>query len=285
MRLCFTIVALFVMSMLSRVPSDAAAPSPAPDAWPQLLHTAAHTSLSHQPALNSTTAAKLGINWMSAMRAADLGSPVSAYNAALGIPIAYVGDERGDLIAYNEVNGTTVWSTSLGFNDLIRSTPMVAPDGTVWAGTGLNPTIYKLDGATGQVICKIPVMLRIDASIAFGTPPGGVPTVYASTIDGNNIINGQLLAIQESNCKQEWAFTGWRNPSGAWDTPALGVDAKGRGLVFAGSSSPDEEMYAVDALTGKLTWYRSAYIEGDYDIGAAPTVSPPGVNGFADGVL
>jgi outer membrane protein assembly factor BamB len=281
----YLIVATSFVAMLAFIPAAASTPTAPPDSWPQILHDGAHSSVSADTQLSTTTASKLGVNWMSSMRAADLGGPVSAFSTVLGNQMAYVGDERGDVIAYNETNGTTVWSTSLGFNDVIRSTPMVAPDGSVWAATGLDPTIYKLDGSTGKVLCSLKAQLLIESSIMFATPPGGVPTAYTATVDGSNTIYGKLLAIRESDCKPTWAFDNWRNPAGAWDTPAFGVDSKGNGLVVIGTNNPDEEMYAVNALTGKLDWYYSAYVQGDFDIGAAPTISPPGNNGFAGGVV
>ena len=262
-----------------------AAPAPPPEAWPQILHDAGHTSVSADTQINAESAFTLGLDWMSAMRAADLGGPVSEFNKTLGIPIAYVGDERGDAIAYNAIDGSTVWSTSLGFNDFIRSTPAVGPDGGLWVGTGFDPTIYKLDGATGQVLCAVKVPLRIDSSMMFATPPGGVPTVYTATVDGTNVRYGQLMAIRARDCTVEWSVSPWRNPSGPWDTPAFGVDKNGNGRVLIGTSNTDATLYSIDALTGNLVWYRSEYEPGDYDIGAGPTVSLPGNNGFADGVV
>ena len=47
---------------------------------------------------------------------------------------------------------------------------------------------------------------------------------------------------------------------------------------------PDDSEYAVNALTGKLVWRFQGAAIGDYDIAAGATISPPGVNGFADGV-
>jgi outer membrane protein assembly factor BamB len=283
LRLRLTIAAISCFSIISFLPASAA--QPPPDAWPQILHDAGHTSHSNDHQFNSATAPTIGINWMTSYRSADLGGPVTAFNSTLGTTMAYMGDERGDLLAFNETNGAMVWSSTLGYLDFIRSTPMVAPDGSVWAATGLDPTLYKLDGTTGKVLCSMKVQLRVDSSIMFATPPGGVPTVYTASVDASNAILGKVLAVRESDCGLIWAFNSWRNPTGAWATPAFGVDAKGKGLVLVGSASPDDEMYAMDALTGKLVWYRTAYVQGDFDIGAAAAVSPVGNNGFKDGVL
>ncbi len=240
----------------------------AKDGWPQILRDAGHSSVSPDQKLSASTASTIGINWMSPLRSADLGSPVSAYNATLGTTVAYVGDERGDVIALDERNGTTLWSTSLGFGDSERSSPMVASDGSVWSATAYDPTLYKLDGSTGKKLCSLKLSERVDSSIMFATPPGGVPTVYTATISVGKAY-GAELAVRESDCKLIWSFDKWaRQPAGAWATPAFGIDATGKGRVYVGTSTPDDAMYAVDALTGQLVWHYSAYVPGDYDIGA-----------------
>ena len=54
---------------------------------------------------------------------------------------------------------------------------------------------------------------------------------------------------------------------------------------MVGSSSPDCAVYALDARTGRQVWrFQTQIFSQDNDVGAGPTISPPGVNGFADGV-
>jgi outer membrane protein assembly factor BamB len=73
--------------------------------------------------------------------------------------------------------------------------------------------------------------------------------------------------------------------AGSWSPPAFTVDATGRQLVIFGSSSPDNAAYALDATTGERVWrFSPGATYRDADVGAGPTISPPGVNGFADGV-
>jgi outer membrane protein assembly factor BamB len=275
-------VAAAVLCLASIAPLAAEA---APDGWPELLHDAAHSSLSPDQQVNAANGNTLGINWMAPLRAADLGSPVTAYNGTLGATVAYVGDERGDVLAFNTLNGQALWSTSVGFNDAERATPMVAPDGSVWVATALDAAVYKLDGATGKVLCSLKVPERIDSSFVFATPPGGAATVYTAEISVGNLA-GPVIAIAENNCKLVWAFTKWaKKQTGAWATPAFGIDASGNGRIYIGASTPDDGMYALDALTGQMLWRFNAFVPGDNDIGSAATVSPPGNNGFADGVL
>ncbi|MBD5654691.1 MAG: PQQ-binding-like beta-propeller repeat protein, partial [Candidatus Eremiobacteraeota bacterium] len=265
--------------------SGASAADPSTFGWPQLLHDAAHSSVSTNAKLSAATASTIGIHWMSAMRSADIGSPVSATNATLNKTAAYVGDERGDVLAFDEATGASLWATSVGYNNSERSSPLIAPDGSVWVATAYSPTLSKLDGSTGSVLCTVKVPLRMDASIMLATPPGGVETVYFAA--NHTQTNGPEYAATESNCQPIWSYDKWLTLSGAWATPAFGIDASGKGRVFIGTADPDSTMYSLDALTGKELWHYSALNppDGTYDVGAAATVSAPGNNGFADGVL
>jgi len=265
--------------------ADAGGPPAAADAWPQMMRDAQHSSVSPDAQLGAQNASTLGLAWMSPLRAADLGSPVSAYNATLGKTVTYVGDERGDVSAFDESNGTTLWSTSLGFGDALRATPLVAPDGSVWVATSYSARVYKLDGVTGNVLCSVQEKIRMDASPMYAAP-GGVPTIYESTNDFQKI-SGVTVAIRATDCKQLWSFSKWVTYAGSWATAAYGVDASGRALVFVGTADPDTRMYALDAKTGARVWDFAAYNPPpkNYDIGAAATVSPPGNNGIKGGAL
>jgi outer membrane protein assembly factor BamB len=251
-----------------------------------LLLNASHTSVEADTVLTASAGATIGMNWMSPLRAADLGSPVAAYNKTLGKTVVYVGDERGDVIAYDEATGLNVWSTSVGFGDSERSTPLVAPDGSVWVATAYGSTVYKLNGTTGAIECSATEPVNMDASLNYAVPPGGVPSIFVATNDGT-AISGPTVAIAEKNCKQIWAFDGYLQLAGAWVEPAYGVTPSGRGMIFEGTADPDSTLYALDANSGQLFWHFSIYNPppGIYDIGAAATISPPGNNGFADGVV
>jgi outer membrane protein assembly factor BamB len=73
--------------------------------------------------------------------------------------------------------------------------------------------------------------------------------------------------------------------TGSWSPPALTNDTTGRPLLVFGSSNPDESVYALDARDGSQVW-RFQTIPGRHlDVGAGPTISPPGVDGFGDGVV
>lgn len=285
------LVALFIAFLAPAQASENAAPAskpppPPPVGWPQLLRDNGHSSVSPDVKLSASTASQLGVFWMSALRNADIGSPVAAYNSALGRTVAYVGDERGDVSAYDMISGATLWSTSIGIGDSVRSSPLIDPNGNVWVGTAGSSTIAKLNGSTGQVLCSLDAPHKLNSSLMYASPAGGVPTVYTAT-NHTGTSNGPELAIDASNCAVIWSFDNWLTLSGAWATPAFGVDVNGNSRVYVGTADPDSTMYAVDAVTGKEVWKYSALNPPDatYDIGAAATISAPGNNGFADGVL
>jgi outer membrane protein assembly factor BamB len=294
-RICLLIVACCVAALSSaanaagvRTDLRIAAIRQASDAWPQLLHDNAHTGVSSDQSIGATTASTLGIKWMSAMRSADLGSPVVAANQSLGKSVVYVGDERGDVLAFDLASGASIWSKSVGAGISVRATPLIAPDGSVWVATaGSNPApILKLSGATGETLCSFSVPLRVDASVMLATPPGGAATIYVAT-EHTPLKSGTEVAADESNCSILWSTADWLTLSGAWATPSFAVDANGKGRVYVGTADPDSTEYAMDALTGAQIWNYSALNppDGEFDIGAAATISPPGNNGFADGVL
>ena len=84
----------------------------------------------------------------------------------------------------------------------------------------------------------------------------------------------------------EWEFTDYNQTAGSWDSASYAVNANGIPEVLFGTDNPDSSVYAVNALTGARLWWFQCYEpnDGDYDVAAGVTVSPPGGNGFADGV-
>jgi outer membrane protein assembly factor BamB len=73
--------------------------------------------------------------------------------------------------------------------------------------------------------------------------------------------------------------------TGVWDEPALAQEGNGTWAVVFGTSNPDGAVYALNAVTGSRLWrFQTAQTGQDQDVGAGPTISAPGVNGFADGV-
>ncbi|MDQ2865999.1 MAG: PQQ-binding-like beta-propeller repeat protein [Candidatus Eremiobacteraeota bacterium] len=252
--------------------------------WPQLGGSAAHLSYGSDPGITAANAPTMGVHWMANLFSADLGSPVVAWNANLKKNVAYVGNERSDLFALDAKTGEILWSVNLGLGDALRATPAVASDGSVWVATHYNPTVYKLNGATGAVLCSNKAVLPIDASPTFASPPGGVPSIYFESVDSSTA-NGPLVALRTSDCSRIYTFTHYRQIAGGWATPSYGVTPASRPLVLVGTADVDDTEYAIDAVTGALVWrYTLTAPPGDYDIGDAATISAPGNNGFSDGV-
>ncbi len=249
-----------------------------------LLGSPSHGAYRNDPTISTSNASTMGVKWMANLFSADLGSPVVAYNGTLGKNVVYVGDERADIYAIDADTGQSIWSANLGLSDAERDTPAVAPDGSVWIGTNWNSTLYKLDGATGHILCSIksPDAKPIMGSPMIVTPAGGSTTVYWDAVDSGTY--GPVVATNESNCTQTFDNS---LISGSWVTPVYGVDGSGEPIVITGTADPASTVAAYDANTGSTLWTYQTYFptpKGGWDIGDAATISAPGVNGFADGV-
>ena len=96
------------------------------------------------------------------------------------------------------------------------------------------------------------------------------------------------MAFDEATCAIDFSVAPEPpgGTGGIWDPISYAVDATGEGLVLFGTADPDSKVYAIDATTGATVWtYAVANPPpGLYDVGAGVVASPPGANGFADGV-
>lgn len=250
--------------------------------WPEFHSGPLDEGYASNSSLSTANAGSLGVAWATNLHSASLDSPVVAFNSTLNETLAYIGTEHGDLIAVNTANGQIVWGTWLG--SPIRTTPVVY-NGSVYVGTFNSPRIYDVNATTGAVNCYAASPQPIEGTPLVATPPGGVATVYIGTND-SKVASGPVMAINASTCAVEWSFTAYLQTAGSWDPAAYAVSATGVPLVLFGTADPDATAYAINALTGALVWHFSVANPppGAYDIGAGMTISPPGNNGFADGV-
>ena len=250
--------------------------------WAQFHRNPLLTGYAANSPLSTSTAPRLGVAWAADLYGPALDSPVVAYDSALGKTLAYIGTENGDVVAVDVANGQILWSAWLG--SPIRATPLVT-GGAVFAATFNSPRLYKLDASTGAVDCSVVSPQPIEGTPTTATPSGGVASVYLATNDSQTA-SGPLLAVNASNCKVEWEFTGYAQTAGSWTAAAYALDRNGEPVLVFGTSDPDSSVYAVDAVTGKEVWRFQAPNPppGAYDIGAGVDISPPGANGFADGV-
>jgi outer membrane protein assembly factor BamB len=249
--------------------------------WPELHENPQLTGYAANSPLSTSNAGHLGVAWATDLYGAALDSPVVAYDSTLGETLAYLGTETGAVVAVNIADGQIVWGTWLG--SAIRSTPLVN-NGALFVGTDGNPRVFKLDASTGAVDCSVISPQPIEGTPTVATPPGGVTTVYVGTNDAAG--SGPLLAVNAATCALEWQFTGYAQTSGTWTAAAYAVGKSGVPLVVFGTADPDSAVYAVNAVTGAKEWRFQTYNPSGakYDVGAGAVISPPGANGFADGV-
>jgi outer membrane protein assembly factor BamB len=255
--------------------------------WPEAHQNPSLTGVSADPSISTSNAASFGVKWMTYTGAEILDSPVVAWNAKLQKTLVYIGNEDGYFTAYDQATGMPVWSVNLGSE--FRSTPLVSGS-NIWVAPNNAGRAYKLNAATGATECSVSITNNsgesTNASPVIATPPGGTQTVYFGVNDIGNV-NGPVTAVTASDCAvlfsvapEPKAGTG-----GIWDFLSYGVTASGTGLVFFGTADPDSSVYAVNAITGATVWRYAVQNPGTYDVGAGVTVSPPGNNGFADGVV
>ncbi len=268
--------------------AGAARPAGAPTyLWPEFHLDNSLDGVTADPAISTASAPALGVQWMANTGAQILSSPMADYNATLGETLVFAGNEAGYEMAFNQATGVPVWSANLG--SPIRSSPL-AENGNLWVEPSKSYRLYKLNAATGAVECSAPTpnYLGVDSSPMLATPPGGSPTVYIGVNDAGPT-NGPVVGVDEADCAVDFSSTPEpeAGTGGVWDPIGYGVSATGEGLVFFGTADPDSAVYAIDAVTGALVWRYAVDnpSPGTYDVGAGVTVSAPGVNGFADGVV
>jgi outer membrane protein assembly factor BamB len=159
--------------------------------------------------------------------------------------------------------------------------------GVVYFGSTAG-TIYALNASTGAPMCSFSTGHAILASPVVVSSGSG-PVVYDGTVPTGS--SGAEYAIYgpgntHGACKKDWEFSSWATtPDGTWSSPAYGVGANGVPLLVFGSKDRDDSVYAVNANTGARVWRYQTSTLTDSDVGAPPTISPRGRNGFANGVV
>ena len=282
------VASLLGVCLIGAHPATAAA-----DDWPMYGHDPQHSGLAVDSTLGAGTADSLGLRWQANLGQAINASPASVYNDDLGKQLVYIAAKGGTVAAVDAANGERVWSYRAGAD--VNSSPAVFRD-VLYVGSS-DHRLYALDAATGARLCSFDTGGVVNASpVAVDTADGVMVYVGDNGIGGSND-GGHMWAVNgvdpnaAGDCTVKWSFEDFGDPpgsqsnAGVWSPPAYSTDRDGRGLVVVGSSSPDNAAYAFDALTGQVVWrFQTQYFFADGDVGAGPTLSPPGVNGFADGV-
>ena len=270
-------------------------PPPAPVGWPTLQRDAQHLGLSDEQGISSATADKLAVRW--AMQTGDsaFSSPAIVPNATLGKTLVYSGNQLGTFAAYDAATGDRLWHFDIAGN--ISSSPTVVGN-TVYFGAA-DKKLYALNATTGALQCSYTTPGVIYSSPLVVDADGSGLLVYFGDVGltgGND--GGTFYAINgvdpnpAANCTLKWKYDQWGDPPGSqvlvgsYSSPAFAKGVDGVPVVVAGGSSPENAVYAWNALTGQRLWrYKTQSYYQDEDVAAAPTISLPGANGFADGVV
>jgi outer membrane protein assembly factor BamB len=292
---------------ISRAARASAAPN---DLWPEFGHDPLHSGVASDTAISSSTASKLAKRWSASLSSDSFRapSPVVAYSGKLSETVVYTVTFGGTVSAVDAGTGKLVWTRSVGAD--VEASPAVY-NGTVYIGD-LNGRLHALSTATGAVHCTftLPVIApatqpgEIVSSPVVGNVDGTGATVFIGDAglhpkgQPQDLVNGgHFWAItgvgnRAGGCRRKWMYDNWPKKgangtqTGVWDEPALAQNSRGGWEVVFGTGNPDQSVYALNAVNGSRLWrYHTLQNGPDEDVGAGPTIGPPGANGFADGVV
>jgi outer membrane protein assembly factor BamB len=262
--------------------------------WPMFHHDGFHTGVSSETSIDASNAASLALSWQANVGSASYVSPAVVFNPQLQKTVVYVGTQAGQFRAYDAATGQLFWSFKVGSR--VQSSPAVH-NNVVYFGGG-NHYLFALNATTGALLCRFNSGGVISSSPVVANVDGTGDIVYfgdnglTGSDDGGHIWAMHAVDTNAApNCSVRWSFNAFGNPpgsqelAGSWSPPAIAQDSLGRRLVVFGSSSPDSAVYALNAVNGTVVWRFQPRLEFDSDVGTGPTISPPGVNGFADGVV
>jgi outer membrane protein assembly factor BamB len=255
--------------------------------WPMFRGNLTHTGVSPETGINTTTAPTLTPGWSASVGTASYSSPAVVDLKSLGEPVVFVGGSSS-LNAYLASDGAPLWSFPV--SKMVNSSPAVLNGVVYFADT--DGTIYALNAKNGALRCSFATGQFTETSpVVTEDPDGSGPVIYLGTSPPLPDQGDEYAIYGPGNthgsCTQDWAFHGWTiQPGGSWSPPAYGTNANGTPVVVFGSENTDNSVYALNARNGSKIWtYRTNRTTADDDVGASPTISAPGVNGFADGVV
>lgn len=255
--------------------------------WPMFQGGPAHLGVSAETAISVSTAPNLTAGWTAPLGATgSYASPAVATSTTLGEALVYAGS-AAHFYAFSAATGSLAWEFSLGSGSVQASPAVFGGVVYVAASTG---NIYALNASTGALLCEHGVGQHIQASpVVVGAPDGSGAVLYVGTDPGKDAVGAEYAIYGAGNthgsCAVDWKFASWQaSRGGTWSPPAYGTDAHGNPILVFGSRDTDDSVYALNAMTGALDWRYQTSTLPDFDVGAAPTISAPGNNGFADGV-
>jgi outer membrane protein assembly factor BamB len=250
--------------------------------WPMFRANPGHSGISPETAISTTTAGSLTSRWTARLGTPSYTSPAVATSGGRTLVYAGAGNH---FHAYPAGGGAAAWSFTLPAG-VVENSPAVA-GGVVYFGSTAG-TIYALNASTGARMCSFSTGQAILASPVV-VDNGSGPVVYDGTVPSG--VSGAEYAVygpgnSRGACKEDWKFSSWAvTPGGTWSSPAYAMGANRVPLLVFGSKDRDDSVYAVNANTGARVWRYQTSTAADSDVGAPPTISPRGQNGFANGVV
>ena len=301
--------AVFSPAASAQTPAVRAIPAGFQD-WTEHRHDATHSGVSAETTLTATTLYKL--HWaVNTGNAIAYSSPAVVFNTTLGESLVYVGNQGGEMNAYNAATGTLVWSFQVpktaGLSKEIEASPAVS-NNTVYFGDG-DWHEYALNATTGALACTSQSLGGISASSpVIGNPDGNGDVVYFGDAGPSGDVNvqdgGHLWAMygvgntDGAACATKWVYDDFGSPpgsqtgmAGVYSTPAYATLAAGLPVVVVGSTDNDDAIYELNANTGVALWRFQTLLGFDADVGAPATIAEPGTVGasgsqtFVDGAV
>ena len=255
--------------------------------WPMFRGDLTHSGVSPETGINTTNASTLTPGWSASLGTASFSSPAVVDLKSLGEPVVFAGGSSS-LNAYLASDGSPLWTFPVG--NMVNSSPAVLNGVVYFASTA--GTVYALNAKTGALRCSFATGQFTETSpVVAEDTDGSGPVIYFGTSPSLPDQGSEYAIYGPGNthgsCTQDWAFHGWTiHPGGSWSPPAYGTNANGTPVVVFGSENTDNSVYALNANTGAKIWtYRTSKTTADNDVGASPTISAPGLNGFAGGVV
>ena len=275
--------------------------------WTEHRGNGLHTGVSTEKILSTSTAYRL--HWSVNTGDKSYSSPAIVYNATLGYSVVYVGNNDGELNAYNASTGALVWHYQTvkvaGLSKEIELSPAVS-NNTVYFGDG-DYHEYALNATTGAFICESAEDANdvIASSAVIGDPAGTGDVVYYGNAQGNGKPpGGKMWAMYGVGntagpaCGSYWYTNDFGNPpgsagagTGVYSTPAYATLANGTAVIVCGTTDPDDAIYEFNAKTGAILWRFQTLVGTDLDVGAPATIAEPGTVGasgsasYTDGVV
>lgn len=241
----------------------------------------------------------LAVQWQANTGAPIWSSPIAQYHPKVNKTFVYIANGNGLLSAYDAATGERIWYYKSGA--AISSTPLLWGS-NIWFGSQ-DRYLRKLDAITGEIKCSyisdggiVSSPLAIDPD---GIGPTGAMIYFGDAGLAGADDGGHVAAVDVNTCNEVWRFTGYGVPpgsatlSGTWSPISFAPDWSGSRppLILFGGSSPDNGVYAINAITGNADtniphWrLQAAPHINDLDVGAGITVghvtkATPGGVGF-----